>query len=120
MKNNISDYLKCSACGACVNICPKDAISIIKDCTFYELTVDNNLCINCGRCKEVCPVNLPADKQNIIKAYGGYSIDHKLVKKSSSGGAFTAFSDNFLEHGFAIVSAVYNYENNIRAIQNKC
>ena len=34
------------------------------------------------------------------------------LKESSSGGAFTAFSDVFLEEGNAIVSAIYNYQSN--------
>ena len=54
-------------------------------------------------------------KEIYIKTMKIYALrikdQHELLK-SSSGGAFTAFSDYFLENGNAIVSAVYNYEDN--------
>ena len=36
---------------------------------------------------------------------------------SSSGGAFTAISDFFLENGNAVVAAIYNYENHMTEFQ---
>ena len=47
-----------------------------------------------------------------MKIYALRIKDQHELLKSSSGGAFTAFSDYFLENGNAIVSAVYNYEDN--------
>lgn len=44
------------------------------------------------------------------KVYAGRIKDKEILLKSSSGGAFTALSDYFLEHGDAVVSAAYNYE----------
>ena len=46
----ISD--QCSACGACMNECPVDAISAGD--IFYVSADD---CIDCGACAEVCPVD---------------------------------------------------------------
>lgn len=43
--------------------------------------------------------------------YAARVKDRELLKNSSSGGAFTALSDVFLEHGDAVVCAIYNYEN---------
>lgn len=45
------------------------------------------------------------------RAYALKLIDKKDLYKSSSGGAFTAFSNEFLDVG-AIVSPIYNYETN--------
>ena len=42
--------------------------------------------------------------------YAGRVKDKENLLKSSSGGAFTALSDYFLDHGNAVVAAVYNYE----------
>lgn len=42
-----------------------------------------------------------------------YAVKHKssdVVKKSSSGGLFTALSDVFLQDGNAVASCIYNYE----------
>ena len=41
--------------------------------------------------------------------YAARVKDKELLKKSSSGGAFTAISDTFLNDGNAVVCAIYNY-----------
>ncbi|MFO8126990.1 MAG: 4Fe-4S binding protein [Yoonia sp.] len=41
----------CTACGACVDICPVDAIKI-ED----KAVVDEDTCIDCGTCVDECPV----------------------------------------------------------------
>ena len=41
---------KCVACGACVDACPVDAISI-KDIA----VIDEATCIDCGTCISECP-----------------------------------------------------------------
>lgn len=46
------DGSKCTGCGACVNICPKRAITI----NGILAMIDENLCIQCGACAEVCSV----------------------------------------------------------------
>jgi len=45
------DKEKCTACGACVDICPVDAIKI-ED----KAVVDEDTCIDCGTCVDECPV----------------------------------------------------------------
>jgi uncharacterized protein (DUF362 family) len=42
---------KCTACGQCVEICPKQAIQLIGRCA----VVDYSKCIACYCCHEVCP-----------------------------------------------------------------
>ena len=42
----------CVACGTCIIICPREAISIYKGC--YAV-VDFNRCIGCGICNKLCP-----------------------------------------------------------------
>lgn len=43
--------------------------------------------------------------------YAGRIKDDTVLMKSSSGGAFTAISDFFLNRGNAVATSVYNYEN---------
>jgi formate hydrogenlyase subunit 6/NADH:ubiquinone oxidoreductase subunit I len=43
---------KCNGCGACLRVCPADAISGEKKKLH---TIDVNLCIECGACGRVCP-----------------------------------------------------------------
>ena len=42
---------KCTACGACVEVCPVDAITIKE-----TAIVDEKTCIDCGTCVNGCPV----------------------------------------------------------------
>ena len=45
----------CSGCGACANICPKNAISMDEDeYGFVYPSVDQTKCIQCGACIKVC------------------------------------------------------------------
>ncbi|MDD3001465.1 MAG: DUF362 domain-containing protein [Candidatus Riflebacteria bacterium] len=48
----------CIQCGACVNDCPADAI------TLNPLTIDREKCIGCGKCIGVCPANAIARPDN--------------------------------------------------------
>lgn len=45
---------RCVACGACMKVCPKDAISVWKGC---YAKADPALCIGCGRCSKTCPAD---------------------------------------------------------------
>ena len=45
------DKEKCTACGACVEVCPVDAISLND-----KAEVDEDTCIECGACVDECPV----------------------------------------------------------------
>lgn len=42
---------KCVACGACVDVCPVDAIS--SGTPIY--VINPEVCIDCGACVDVCP-----------------------------------------------------------------
>ena len=52
------DPLKCIGCGACVSVCPPDALTINDDLDngirYVKLFIGR--CIYCGRCQDVCPV----------------------------------------------------------------
>lgn len=49
------DQSACVACGCCVKVCPKAAISIFKGVYAW---VDDSLCIGCGKCQKVCPASV--------------------------------------------------------------
>lgn len=44
------DSVKCTGCGACVQMCPVGAISLKGD----KAVIDQELCTECGNCSEVC------------------------------------------------------------------
>lgn len=44
---------KCTHCGACINVCPTDALSI--DLETREVIFNSNRCIACELCVPACP-----------------------------------------------------------------
>ncbi len=48
-----TDLKKCTFCGKCVNICPKE-LREIKDKT---LTINTDKCYGCSACESICPEN---------------------------------------------------------------
>lgn len=51
------------------------------------------------------------------KVYVGRLRDKDSLLRSSSGGAFVAISDWFLDNGDAVICAVYNYESHATEFQ---
>ena len=43
----------CAGCMACIDICPKDAIKMVKG----RSVIDQDKCIKCGKCASACPYN---------------------------------------------------------------
>lgn len=106
--NNVLDFNKCANCGACQNICPKDAIFVKKEDLFYKVDVNSDLCISCGLCKKVCPVNEPQVAQELSGAYSVINKNSKVVKQSSSGGFFSALAEYVIKQNGIVFAAAYS------------
>jgi electron transport complex protein RnfB len=54
------DYKKCSGCLTCVNVCPRNAITVTSAEEEDVISVDvaYHKCDNCAICFEICPNNL--------------------------------------------------------------
>lgn len=104
---------KCSGCSACENICPTNAIELkVDNLTGFKLAeIDVDKCIGCGKCKSVCPHNI-VNMHDLLeqKKYALKSLDEDVLKKSSSGGAFTHITKPLLERGWKIVGVKWNKE----------
>lgn len=103
----VEDKSLCCGCMACANACPKNAIhTITDDCGFLYPQVDSTLCIECGICDTICDFQI---KQLAVhpprKTYSLVHKDPNIVKKSTSGGAFTALSDWILSQEGMVVGA---------------
>ena len=84
---------KCCGCQACVNVCPKECITMKYDEEGYIYPIiDTEKCIKCDLCKKVCHlINKNAIKKSFIennKFYAAYNKDYKIMENSSSGGIF--------------------------------
>lgn len=76
---------------------------------FCYPAIDESCCISCGLCAKVCPYTKEDSSQGEPLAV--YAVKHKneLVREnSSSGGLFTALSDEILAHNGVICGAAYD------------
>jgi ferredoxin len=48
---------KCTACGACADVCPQDAIAIDD-----IAVIDQDACVDCGACVDECPNDAIVDE----------------------------------------------------------
>ena len=100
----------CAGCAACAAVCSKRAITMVADSEGFQYPeINDGLCVSCGRCKKICPVrNYKADDNKPIKVYAGINKDRKLLKDSSSGGAFPAFAKYIYQSGGGIAAAAFD------------
>ena len=98
----------CSGCTACVDICPVNAIEMMRDQEgFLYPEINQKTCIHCGACDTFCSFYpcLRRDKDNLPEAYG---VKHKVQqtrRSSRSGGAFVAVSDVILRRSGIVYGA---------------
>ena len=74
----------CCGCAACVNICPKFAITMEKDeIGQYYPRINDTLCVDCGACKRVCDFQRKDENRfghQVLSAYGAASKNESLIK----------------------------------------
>lgn len=101
------DKSECCACSACLNVCPRQAISMQEDeFGFFYPIIDENACIRCERCKTVCAFQKSNIDNTPLKTYAAVATDTELVKKSASGGIYAAMAKKILGDGGVAVGAV--------------
>lgn len=103
----VCDVNKCAGCMACVDICPKEAISIEDSISAYNAVIDESKCTNCGACNRICQKNHPYQSMKPMKWYQGWAKDEKIREKSSSGGFATAIAKAFVLSGGIVCSCIF-------------
>ena len=98
----------CTACGACVQKCPKQCIELHPDINgFLYSQIQVAECVNCGLCEKVCPI---ADKQSLLcnqTAYACVNKDDLMLKQETSGGVFGTIATYFLDNGGVVYGCAY-------------
>ena len=102
MRNSTSicSIADCTGCLACMNVCPKNAISVHSDLCGFEYPIINlGICIDCNLCESVCPVLHPLELNKVSKVYAAASSDDKERASSSSGGIASVVGRYILSQG---------------------
>ena len=107
--NEFLDIAKCAGCGACVSVCPKNAVRLTLDeWGFYCPEIDAS-CVSCGKCAERCPAlqkpKPPAERKAPAAVYKAYSLDREARLQSTSGGIFSALAGAVIEKQGAVFGA---------------
>ena len=102
-------HKNCTGCTACAMACPKQAIAMVADEEgFLYPQIDEARCVHCGLCRQICPQSSPPA---VRERLGCFAVQHKdaaVLEQSSSGGMFTALSDQVLEEGGAVYGAAFD------------
>lgn len=109
----ICEWSKCTACGACVNTCPKDAVFMHDSGVlgFSHPYIDKKKCIDCRLCERICPVNHPVALRQPVHAFAAIARNKYNLMKSASGGGAFALGATIIENGGVVYGAVMtNYK----------
>lgn len=107
-----NDKKDCCACGACMNICPKGAISMIEDETgFVYPHIDEEKCIECGACKRACSFQNSVIENQPLKCYAAVNKSQEQIMKSASGGIFAAIAANMIKNGGIVYGVTLDFNN---------
>ncbi len=101
----------CCGCGACAHRCPDGAIAMEPDEEgFLYPVIRAERCMDCGLCQTICPFRKEDHWKNeqMPQFYVAKHRDGEVLRRSTSGGAFTALSDQVLDMGGAVYGAVFD------------
>lgn len=99
----------CTGCEACLNICPVKCIWMkLSTEGFAYPVIDESKCINCGKCRKTCPSINDVERNNKSRFFMGWHKSESVLRRSSSGGAFTAIADIVLDQGGIVIGAYYD------------
>lgn len=103
----LCDDSSCTNCGLCAELCKRNAIQL-QDTNegFCIPIVDHSKCIECHLCIDRCPQITPIEKNKPISAYAAWYQNIEIRRKSSSGGAFSAFAEAMLDRGGYVYGAI--------------
>lgn len=110
----ITDKADCCGCGACVQCCPKQCITMHQDEEGFDYPVVNSDdCISCGLCEKVCPILNYGKSKKPLKVYAAKNINEEIRLKSSSGGIFTVLAEEVIRRGGVVFGVAFDKDWNV-------
>ena len=114
-KINIFKEIKCelcTGCGACYNICPKQAIKMVNNNEgFLYPKIEDKNCISCGLCLKACPAYKHSYSNETAPECYAVMASDEIRSISSSGGVFWLLADQIISEGGCVCGAVYSNDN---------
>lgn len=103
------DKTLCTGCGACANVCTRNAIRMAEDEEgFLYPNIDKDECVNCGLCNTVCPVNDTqcANKQYDQEYFIAIAKNGQESLNCATVGICTMVTKAFLKEGGHVYGAI--------------
>ena len=102
---------ECSACGACLAVCPANAIEMKENSEGFRYpTIREDTCMHCGKCIQVCRLRQTEEKYKPLEVYAAVGSREALVQKSASGGVFASLAMTCLNSGGLVSGAVMDID----------
>lgn len=114
----VVDKRLCTACTACIHVCPKKCIFMKEDREgfLYPQIVEKE-CLLCGLCRQVCPIlNETCVNKDCFSVPFVYAVKHKdegVRKSSSSGGVFAGLVDTIFAKDGLVAGACFDANFNV-------
>lgn len=102
---------KCTGCGLCYAMCPKECISFTKTYNGHVYPViDENDCINCNKCVNNCIANQDTIIKNNARfgCYAAWCRNEQEHYESASAGLATTLSRSVLRQGGKVYGCAWN------------
>ena len=113
----LADRTRCTGCSACAAVCPRDAISLVRDGEGFAFpSVDPEKCVRCGLCTKTCPMLQSREAKPLPAAFAAWNREADIRRDSTSGGAFSALADYVLEGGGVVFGAALDARQHLRHI----
>lgn len=101
MMKSVCQPDRCTTCGMCKVVCPKNCITEHRnqDASVY-FEYDENLCVDCGLCRRVCPNHTQAVLSKPIAAYASWAVDADTHAMGASGGIASVLYQYAVNNGW--------------------
>lgn len=108
---------KCTGCGACVQICPNNCITMETNKEgFLYPTISEVNCCNCGLCQKVCIVDQRCETNAGGVTYAAKAISKIDCLKSTSGGVFGSLAYYVLSKGGIVFGCIMDRHHVVKHI----
>ncbi len=112
-----SEKQNCCGCGACADVCPRNAITMQEDdFGFRYPAIDTEKCVSCRLCQRACFFQNKEVTNEPVKTFAAALQNDSILRRSASGGAFAALALKCIESGGIVIGAAFDKELKVKHI----